>query len=274
MALTGTGECAEVVETQRCATRSDHPVPGIRRERALVDVPVGDVESRVAQHRMLEQRRYLVDPALIGEQLLLGRDHGVLAQPLRPEVEKRLGTRANRDKAQVEDPGTHDDGLAWFLAVAWQRLQEVRRQHDSLRRGQLDHLGKGCEDLDVRVQVHHNGRLGAQPAQQERLDGGREFGDRVGRGHPEVVLLADVQRLRSDNAVTVFHCGRATGSVDHRGVDHRGVNHRDDELVVGMVVEVRAREHPCGRQVVACDYGAGDCRTVVLVGLSHRLASP
>src|SRR5581483_7546709 len=121
-------EAAEVEEAQRLAV---HGVAAlVRDDVALEEVPVGDVVPRVAKYPVVEVARHEVDDSLVDEELLLGRQDRVEAEQVAPPVEERTAARADRHAAEVEDARAEDVDLARTIAVARERPQRVRCEHD------------------------------------------------------------------------------------------------------------------------------------------------
>ena len=144
----------EVKEAKRASV--DGHVVAVAREGPRVQVPVGDVVTRVAQEMDARHHaRHQVDPALVDEVAAVRVDDAVGAQALGPPVEElvRRCAVAERDEAQVVGPGDQDVGLAGLLAVAWHRGDVVRGEHHAVLPGELGDRVERLEDPDVRIEV-------------------------------------------------------------------------------------------------------------------------
>jgi len=80
-------EAAVVVEAQRPAV--DFVAVGAALQLALEEVPVRDVVALVGDDGVVEVARHEVDPALVDEQPVVGRDPALAPEPLLPPRQER-----------------------------------------------------------------------------------------------------------------------------------------------------------------------------------------
>ena len=98
--VAGVGVVAAVVEEPQRGPAREMAAAGRRLDGALVDVPVGDVEARVAQHVRREVGGRQVDPALVDEQPVGHVVEAVAAAPLGPPVEELRRPRSPRPRTR------------------------------------------------------------------------------------------------------------------------------------------------------------------------------
>ena len=240
-------EAREVEEAQRPAVHGEIAA-GTSHHAAPVQVPVGDVVSRVAQHlHAREQAWHEVDPLLVDEETARDVDHALLFDATVPPVEKAAGLVRSRDadEPEVVGAGLQDLQLAG-MAVVLDRLIEVRRQHHVAlgeRRADLNQR-RGHQDVGVEVEEPLRAEV-EQPAQERRLDRGVELEDRVAEREGREVVDAEVLRLDQLEGLRL----RVEPTFDE-------IDQGDEEAALGVVLAKATREDPGERQVVLRDDGA------------------
>ena len=178
---------AEMEEAQRSLTGDQRPVSR-SRERAFVHVPVRNVPSAVTDDRVSEQRRDLVDPALVDEHAAGRVDPARPVKALVPELEKRPRAGRHGDEAEVEHARVVNRAIGEVPPIQRERVENVRRQHDLVGRCDVLQLREGAIEDDVRVEVDRRRRSAREQRTKSRGFHRRgEFEDVVHRA-PAVYL--------------------------------------------------------------------------------------
>src|SRR5579871_3401954 len=87
----------------------------------MIEIPVGDVVSRVAQDEDLKQSWDKIDPTLVDKPHLFGIDIAFAAQADLPEVEQVVCRSGHGDEAEVVRARSENGRLIGHLAVSRHR---------------------------------------------------------------------------------------------------------------------------------------------------------
>src|ERR1019366_9839919 len=101
----------------------------------------------------IEDARREVHPALIYEAHVLHVDLALAIDPLLPEVQESLRSRAHRDEAEIVDAGSEDGCLVNALAISGDRRGDTGSEHNPVLAGEHRHLVERSIHPDVRIQV-------------------------------------------------------------------------------------------------------------------------
>jgi hypothetical protein len=236
-----TAVATEVEEPQRSVAGE---VPSSFLSQAtLIDVPVGDVESRISEDREVEHLLGDVDPTLVDEEASGDVDDALTAQARVPPLEKGAARLADGDESEVVRAGNEDAALVREAAVGFQGRQQMRGQDHSLVRRRRDPFQRR-RDQHVRIEVERRPlALIQEIPEKQRFQRGRELEHRVHRRHRVELRERRVQRIEP-NDVEWLGAGldHLVEIVDHEHPHARPVMQRE-----------RPGQHACKRKIVTGD---------------------
>src|ERR1700683_1564923 len=120
---------------------------------ALMEIPVSDVPTWVAQDSTVEHPRNEVDPTLIDEPHVPGIIAALSPQAFLPEGEERPRALTHPDEPEVVDTDSEDRALARHLPVAWEWCPCVRNERDLALLCYVRQLVETIVDTDVRIEI-------------------------------------------------------------------------------------------------------------------------
>jgi hypothetical protein len=114
---------AEMEKTQLLAVyRVTIALPG---QDTAVEVPIGNIKSRIAQNVVFKQARHEVDPTLIGKAHSSWIDHTFPPQTSGPPIQKGLALRSYRDETQIVNSRAQNIALTQTKSILRKRLRYV-----------------------------------------------------------------------------------------------------------------------------------------------------